>query len=296
MKILFWAVGIMILSSLGSAEASKLPFEKRFIGVSKFNALKQEAYRKNWAELPIGERTAAVGKALVGIPYENFTLEIDNEIEAPSVNFKGMDCWTFFEIALAFARMLNEPEAKHTPDRLLHFIELDRYRGGHCNGNYLSRLHYLEDWAFDNDKRGLVKDLSLKLGGVRARIRAREMTILWKSYRYLKHNPSLVPKMKVHEDRIEKTPTYYIPRSKVKSIEEKLKNGDIIGIYSKAPNNSVATSHVGLALRDSKGVLRFMHATTQKDLGRHVAIDSRLSTYLYRFSKHRGIMVARPLR
>jgi hypothetical protein len=47
--------------------------------------------------LSIGNRTAAVGQALVGTRYKHFTLEIDNRIESPSVNFHGMDCWTFFE-------------------------------------------------------------------------------------------------------------------------------------------------------------------------------------------------------
>ncbi len=33
-----------------------------------------------------------------------------------------------------------------------------------CTGEYLSRLHYLEDWLADNDRRGLVKDLTRELG------------------------------------------------------------------------------------------------------------------------------------
>ena len=44
----------------------------------------------------------------------------------------AMDCWTFFEIALGFARMLDEPEANWTSERMLHYIELDRYRGGNA--------------------------------------------------------------------------------------------------------------------------------------------------------------------
>ena len=35
-----------------------------------------------------------------------------------------MDCWTFFEISLAFARMLNEPAEEWTPAKFLHYIEL----------------------------------------------------------------------------------------------------------------------------------------------------------------------------
>ncbi len=139
--------------------------------------------------LPIGERTATVGRAMVGTRYKNYTLEIDNRIEAPSVNFNALDCWTFFEIALGFARMLDEPQENWTPERLLHYIELDRYRGGQCTGDYLSRLHYLEDWLADNDRRGLVEDLTRSLGGVSVPHSAREMTVGWRHYRYLADEP-----------------------------------------------------------------------------------------------------------
>lgn len=296
----FPCLAALLFSLCGSAglyqASAALPFSTVFKGEKAFEELKEKAYRGHWGDLPIGKRTASVGRALVGTPYENFTLEIDNRIEAPSVNFEGMDCWTFFEISLAFARMLELPRAEHTPQKLLDYIELDRYRGGICDGSYLSRLHYLEDWAYDNDRRGLVRDLGKSLGGIRAPIRAREMTLLWKSYRYLKNNPSLLPEMKRHERRIEALRAYYIPNAKVPAVEPQLRDGDIIGIWSRAPHGKISTSHVGLALRDRHGVLRFMHATTQKDLGRQVAIDSRLSTYMNRFSKHRGIMVARPLK
>ena len=144
------------------------------------------------ASLPIGERTATVGRSLVGMRYKNYTLEIDNRIEAPSVNFNALDCWTFFEISLGFARMLDEPQENWTPERMLHYIELDRYRGGQCTGEYLSRLHYLEDWLADNDRRGLVQDLTRSLGGVSVPHTAREMTVGWRHYRYLAANRALL--------------------------------------------------------------------------------------------------------
>ena len=153
-----WSVCVILflICSAGIASESRLPFDTVFKGQDQFNRLVAKAKSENWKSLPIGDRTAAVGKALVGTRYKHFTLEIDNRIESPSVNFYGMDCWTFFETALGFARMLNEPESNWTPERLLHYIEMDRYRGGECTGDYLSRLHYLEDWLYDNDHRGLV--------------------------------------------------------------------------------------------------------------------------------------------
>src|SRR5438067_8478123 len=146
--------------------AVTLPMRTVFKGQDRFQQLVVRAKVENWKALPIGERTAAVGQAMVNTPYRSYTLEIDNRIESPSVNFKGLDCWTFFEIAVSFARMLDEPEANWTPSTLLHHIELDRYRSGECTGDYLSRLHYLEDWLYDNSRRGLIQDLTRTLGGV----------------------------------------------------------------------------------------------------------------------------------
>ena len=84
----------------------RLPWPTVFKGEAKFDRLCSEAKRKNWANLPIGKRTDTVGKALCGTPYVNYTLEIHDHIESPSVNFDGMDCWTFYEISLVFSRMI----------------------------------------------------------------------------------------------------------------------------------------------------------------------------------------------
>ena len=79
-----------------------------------------EGKAENWKSLPIGDRTAAVGKALVGTRYKHFTLEIDNRIESPSVNFTEWTAGRFSKRHSAFARMLNEPESNWTPERLLY--------------------------------------------------------------------------------------------------------------------------------------------------------------------------------
>src|SRR5256884_4243057 len=189
-----WKVLIpfVLICSVAGAMESRLPFSMVFKGQDQFNRLVAKAKSGNWQALPIGERTAVVGQALVGTRYKHFTLEIDNRIESPSVNFQGVDCWTFFEIALGFARMLNEPESNWTQERLLHYIELDRYRGGECTGDYLSRLHYLEDWLYSNDRRGLVEDLTRDLGGQRVPHSAPGRTAGWRHYRHLSAKRSLL--------------------------------------------------------------------------------------------------------
>src|ERR1700720_2297557 len=108
MRFLKFALVFVLFAQAALAAQSRLPFKTVFKGTDQFNRLVAQAKAGNWKSLPIGERTATVGQALVGTRYKHFTLEIDNRIESPSVNFQGMDCWTFFEISLAFARMLDE--------------------------------------------------------------------------------------------------------------------------------------------------------------------------------------------
>jgi len=290
-RLLFTGLFLLVANLVSAAT---LPFETVFQGEKTFQRLVERAEAENWNQLPIGVRTATAGQALLGVPYKGFTLEIDDHFEAPSVNLNGLDCWTFFEVSLAFARMIAEPRPNWTPRRMLDYIELDRYRGGKCDGSYLSRLHYLEDWLWDNDKRGLVEDLTRRLGGVRARNMAREMTVGWKSYRYLRNNPELRTGIAQHEARIAGTPFYHLPKGKIVDIEKYLQTGDIIGIVSR-DGPGVGTSHVGLALRGRDGKVRFMHASAPRNHGK-VVVDKRLADYVAHFSTNVGILVARPLR
>jgi hypothetical protein len=288
--VLFAPLFLVLVSLVETQGAVELPYSTVFRGESRFNRLVQIAESGNWRSLPLGERTVAVGKALLGTPYVNFTLEIDDHTESPSVNLNGVDCWTYFEMALGFARMLELKTGNYRPQDFLAMIELDRYRGGQCNGTYTSRLHFLEDWIYDNERRGLVQNLTRSLGGVPMRGRyLNEMSKYWRSSRYLRNNPELVPEMRQIENRISSHTIYHIPKSAVPGIESRIQNGDVICISGGGPEGF--TEHVGLAFRDGQGVLHFMHAS--KDQHR-VIIDVPLHSYLYRYRKFAGIMVVRP--
>src|SRR5712691_9705857 len=226
-------VTLFLICSAGLASESRLPFGTVFKGQDQFNRLVAKAKLENWKSQPIGDRTAAIGKAMVGTRYKHFTLEIDNRIESPSVNFSGMDCWTFFETALGFARMLNEPESNWTPERLLYYIETDRYRGGQCTGDYLSRLHYLEDWLYDNNRRGLVEDMTRDLGGRSVPHSAREMTVGWRHYRSLGAHPTLLRPIPRIRANVSAQRLYEIAKRQAAKTEPKLRSGDIIGVISR---------------------------------------------------------------
>jgi RNase H-fold protein (predicted Holliday junction resolvase) len=279
---------VLFIAVLPLAQAA-IPAEKAFVNPRKFEQLVNRGVKEQWRKLPIGERTARAGLALVGTPYVNFTLELDDRHETPCVNMDGMDCWTFFETALGTARAFSVSE-RPAPRDLLRMIELERYRGGKCDGTFVSRLHHLEDWSYDNEKRGLVEDLTPRLPG--AKKLQREMAYMgknWKSFRQLRANPKLVPAMQKLEAEISRRGIYYIPKASVPAIEKYLQNGDVISIVTTWPGTY--TSHVGLAYRDNKKVLRFLHASRNH---RKVLVDERLSTYLNNNRKHMGIMVARP--
>ncbi len=265
-----------------------LPQSITFKGKEVFERLVKKAEEQNWRDLAIGDRTITVAAVLRGTPYKNFTLEIHDHIESPSVNFYGMDCWTLFEISLGFARMLRAAEPPYEPSDLLRMIELERYRGGECDGNYLSRIHYLAEWYYDNEKRGLITNPTKELGGERIYREAREMTILWKSYRYLRNNPELRKPMAKWEEYVTNLKVYHIPKHKVRQIESKLQNGDVIGITTNADGGFC--SHVGLIYKKD-GRAHFLHASSDED---KVILDVPITDYLYRYKKNAGIIVGRP--
>jgi hypothetical protein len=287
------STGAALVASQARGANSALPFETRFKGTERFQTLVAQSQKEKWEELPIGERVLRFGKAMRGTPYVSYTLEIDDHIEAPSANFTGLDCWSFFEISLGMARMIGRKQPTYAPEDLLREIEFTRYRGGVCTGNYLQRLHYLEEWFFDDEARGVVENITKQLGYAQPILgrKCSEMTILWKTYRYLRENPELRPKMTALEETISQLPVYCIPKSKVHLIEKDLKNGDILGIATKGQGGFC--SHVGLGIRTDDGVFRFMHASSQK-VYRRVVVDDSISAYLNKFSSDLGVIVARP--
>ena len=275
----------------GSLRSPRLPWATVFKGEAKFKKLCAEAKRKNWASQPLSQRTVTVGKNICGTPYGNYTLEIDDHVESPSVNFETLDCWTFYEISLAFSRMIKNPPSAWSRQALLYYVELERYRDGECNGNYLSRMHHLEEVFANNEERGLGRNLTKSLGGIQVRRNVREMQSGWRSYRYLKNDQSLIPGIAKVEAHVSALPVTYIPSSRVAGIESRLKDGDVIAIASQDPSGY--SSHVGLAARDGSNCL-FMHATSVKSKGRQCVVDSRISEYLQQKSSNMGIIAFRP--
>ena len=273
--------------------APTLPLTTRFRGENTFRSLQARARAENWTARPIGPRALAVATAMLGTPYQNWTLEIDDHIEAPSVNFTGLDCWTAYEIPLAFARMIGEKPGPWQADDLLKWIEAERYRNGRCDGTYLSRMHYLEEVFHDNQRRGLAENITSSLpGAVRLQRHIADMSRDWPRYRYLRANPAQVPGITAMEARVSNLPVWYIPKDRVAAIEPLLQPGDIIAITGTSPHSY--TTHVGMAAPQGNGTTRFLHATSDGTKGRRTILDGRISAYLAASATHTGIIICRP--
>jgi hypothetical protein len=288
MRAIFLLLGLLL--ALSRPASAGLPPGRTFVGPDKFQQVMERGYRAGWAKLPLGERVNKFALALRGTPYVNYTLELHDVIESPSVNMKGMDCWTLFEIALAMGRLVALHSPPYSPQEMLRLIEMDRYRGGRCTGRFDSRLHHLEDWIQDNERRGLVKDITPSLGAKKLHRRMAYMGKKPHLYRQLRADPSMVPEFIRVENELSRRGITYVPKAQVPRIESQLRNGDIICIVTTW--HETYTSHVGIASRDKNGVLRFLHASKNH---REVVLDDRLSDYLNKFGKHAGIFVGRPL-
>ncbi|MBK9248426.1 MAG: DUF1460 domain-containing protein [Ignavibacteria bacterium] len=237
------------------------------------------------AKLSIGERLGKVGMLMLGTPYVGGTLEGDQEV--CRIDLTGLDCVTFFENVLGIARIMRKGDVKFQD--LTDEIVRTRYRDGKLDG-YTSRLHYTADWIANNVEKGIVKNITQELGGVEFPINVSFMSNHPQYYPPLVSDSTLIPKIAKYEQVVNSQKHYYIPSENVKAIQPKLQTGDIIAVATNKEGLDYA--HTGIALRDERGNLRFLHASLTR---KRVFLDKTIATYLKTVPTHIGITVARPL-
>jgi hypothetical protein len=237
-------------------------------------------------EKPINEVVLAIGQSFIGTEYAANTLDAPGKEEL-MVNLQTLDCVTFYENSLVLARCIKKK--KLTFDDYKNELQFVRYRGGVLNG-YASRLHYTSDYFFDNEKKGVLKNVTKELGGVPFKKKINFMTLHTDTYVQLKNSPENVKEIQKMEDRVNARMMYHIPKSDVQRIASKIKDGDIIGITSTV--DGLDCNHTGIAIRKN-GTLHFLHAPIT---GSKVQItELPFWEYLAKIKKDAGIMVARPV-
>ena len=217
-------------------------------------------------------------------PYVAGTLE-GNQQEQLVYRFDGLDCTTLVENVLALALTYT---AGGSFEQFKEELTKIRYRNGEING-YPSRLHYFTDWLYENEKRGVIRDITQELGGIP----------LNKKINFMTSHPDLYPsaksedtwkQLKIREDSINARLYYYIPLADIKHIEPKLNDGDIIGIASNI--NGLDCNHMGIVNKvGSQAYL--LHASS---LNKKVELSAvPLHQYVAQNKKNSGIFVARPV-
>jgi hypothetical protein len=224
-----------------------------------------------------------IGKFFLGTPYVTGTLET-KRAEHLVVNLREYDCVTFIENVVALLwHVKSRGKSFETFRRLLRKI---RYRQGRLQG-YSSRLHYFSDWIHDNQKKGIVRDVTAKIGGRPLRKAITFMTTHPDLYPSLK-NVAKLRRMKSIEKTISRRSLFFIPKKTLKRLEDRIRDGDLIAITTNTEGLDV--QHVGLAAR-VKNRIHLLHASIIE--GKVVLSKKTLYQYLMQSKVRSGIMVAR---
>lgn len=243
------------------------------------------ADKEHWQDETIGRIMASAGRTLVGTPYVGGTLESDGP-EQCVVHLEGLDCVTFFENMLAFARCVKA--GKHSLEHMKDEVEWTRYRNGKVL-SYTSRLHYTGDWITNNVEKNVVTNITRQLGGIPFPLKVGFMSKNPKYYKALQRNPEWIAVIAAQEKTLSARQHWYIPKEKVASIESKLQSGDIIAITTS--KEGLDYSHTGMIYKTPDGIAHFMHASSAK---KKVVLDEAISEVLKTVPTNTGITVLRP--
>ncbi|WP_086476439.1 N-acetylmuramoyl-L-alanine amidase-like domain-containing protein [Arenibacter amylolyticus] len=269
---------LSVVTSVGNAQdiicslQDRKAFEAKITEISNLNSTN------------LGETMVAVGKTFIGIPYVAKTLEIGDK-ESLVVNLQGLDCTTFVENVLAFSRMLAMNQSDF--NSYTEHLETIRYRDGTLDG-YPSRLHYFSEWFANNEKKGLIKDLTASMGGVESSKEINFMSTHRNLYPFLKEVENY-KKIKESEQFLKDQSIFILPQDKIAEMEYLIQSGDIIAMTTSIEGLDI--THTGIATREADGRIHLLHASTGS---MEVEVTTLpLADYLKEVKNNTGIMVAR---
>jgi len=273
-------VGVfLILVTYGNAQKITCSPEDKSLFETKISDLEQTKASS------LGDTIALIGQSFLGTPYVEKTLEI-GDTETLVVNFGGLDCTTFVENVLAFSLMLQNQQKDF--ENFTENLETVRYRNGDLNG-YPSRLHYFTEWIRNNEKKGLVKDITAELGGVELEKPINFMGTHRNLYPFLASDENFEAMLSV-EKEIAKEKLCYLPKDQIESKEHLIKSGDILALATSIKGLDV--THTGIAIHQPDGRLHLLHASSKN--GEVEISELPLADYLKNIKSNIGIIVARP--
>jgi hypothetical protein len=276
---------IFLFSSLPFANSCAQVYSDEHLEIcnSKF----QFAVEEKLADKHIGEIIVEVGKSFIGTDYAARTLEVGDK-EQLIINLTGFDCNTFLENVLVLSRCIKK--SKTTFEDYQTELTTIRYRDGKID-QYPSRLHYFTDWIYENEKKGVVRDITKEIGGEALKLDLSFMSSHPKYYKHLKGNPDFIPLIIKQEEEISNRKYYYIPQEKIVDNEYKISNGDLLAFTSTVKGLDV--NHVGIAVRLEDERIHVLHAP---NVGYKIRISELpLAEYVMKIENDSGVIVVRAI-
>jgi hypothetical protein len=240
---------------------------------------------KNIKNSGFGDAMVSIGKTFLGTPYVTQTLEI-GESESLVINLREMDCTTYVENVLAFGILSKQDKMNF--NSFVQILENIRYKDGKLDG-YASRLHYFSEWISDNEKKGLLKDITLEIGGQEINKDINFMSTHRDLYPFLEDEDNF-RKIQLSENYLNQQSICILPQDRIEANEDQIENGDLIALTTTIPGLDI--THTGIASREKDGRIHLLHASSS---GEVKVSELPLVDYLKNIKKNSGIIVARPL-
>ena len=259
------------------------------VSASENDSIKVEKWISEARTLPMDScRTLHFAKKMLGVPYVAGALD-GNDEEQLVVHFDKLDCTTFVETVLALA--ITEKQCKGNAfTNFKNALMFVRYRDGKLDG-YASRLHYFSDWIKDNERKGILREVTSKSSYAQTKeLWLDFMSTHSSSYLPMTKDTSLVQQIATQEKAWQGVEVSYLPKDKLNlsSAELKIKNGDILAITTNIKGLDVV--HVGFAFWKGEE-LHMLHASSVANK----VIEDPLSLYEYSKNKkaHTGVRAIR---
>jgi len=217
-----------------------------------------------------------------GTPYRSGALD-ESDDYSTAVVLDGMDCTTLVETAMALA--MTAGEGRSSWRDFAYNLERLRYRGGKADG-YASRLHYVSDWAIDNQTRGILREVTDRVGRADYQVKSLDwMSRHRDDYAALKDS-AIYAAIKHVEGGYHGYRAAYIKSSNVERAS--LRDGDIVAFTTK--NEGLDIAHIGI-VKTVNGKAHLLHAS--QTAGKVVTEERPLADYLRRNRQFKGIRVFR---
>ena len=218
-------------------------------------------------------------------PYVANTLD-KNQEEELVINLHELDCVTYVEnvLALSLAARSNNLSIDSFKEKLTEI----RYRNNEVL-DYASRIHYTSDWMFENERKGVLENISKDLSGIKETKKINFMSTHRKSYKQLKSDEAMLKKIIEKENAInERGGFYYLPKDLIAAKAKDISHMAVIGFVTSI--DGLDTTHVGFAYQKN-GKLTFIHASSGL---MKVVVDAKsLSDYCLSQKNCKGIIVAK---